>query len=104
MDAVEFLKAAERRSRSNPDYYGEFINLHDNDWVALVAQVEQWSKEHPPKTRQSEFMKMFPCVKTDPNGVIHICKNRVNSQEQCGKAVSCSDCRRDYWLQDMEEP
>ena len=26
----------------------------------IVSSVEQWAKDHPLKTRQSEFLKMFP--------------------------------------------
>lgn len=26
----------------------------------MISIVEQWSKDHPIKTRQSEFLKMFP--------------------------------------------
>ena len=55
MDAVEFLKAAERRYKSIPHYYANYIRLCGSDFDAYVAELEQWAAEHPTKTRQSEF-------------------------------------------------
>lgn len=106
MDAVEFLKAAERRSVFDPIYYGEFINLRGNDFVTFVAQVEQWTKEHPVKTRQSEFLKMYPNAKIDDDGILYMGPCMLDTvgyddKRECVK--QCNDCRREYWLQEIWE-
>lgn len=69
MDAVEFLRTAYRMC----DTYSEcdscpaacnscFVNPIDRrrNPDGVVAAVENWAKDHPVKTRQSEFLKMFP--------------------------------------------
>ncbi len=62
MDAVEYVKQRERMC----DYYidcddcpaGYYEGCSSLDRISeLVPIVEQWSKEHPVKTRQSEFLK-----------------------------------------------
>lgn len=103
MDAVEFLKAAERRANSNPEWLGSSIPLYATNYNALVAQVEQWSKEHPVKTRQSEFLKMFPnALITDEDALgIYPCKiDKTIKLVAC--SGDCTRCRRDYWLQEVE--
>ena len=38
-----------------------------------VSKVEQWAKDHPIKTRQSEFLKMFPnAVIDEDDGILCI--------------------------------
>lgn len=49
MDAVEFLEQLKKRSKSNPDYYGEELNIAHIEPISLVSKVEQWAKEHPAK-------------------------------------------------------
>ena len=39
------------------------IRLDDNSGESIeetISKVEQWAKEHPIKTRQNKFLKMFP--------------------------------------------
>ena len=75
MDAVEFLKEQYKMcetlkphceecglsyvNNKTDHVCGDFIKKHPEEAVAIV---EKWSKEHPIKTRQSEFLKMFPDV------------------------------------------
>lgn len=69
MDASEFLRESDRMCRSyeNCDGCPGFENAcyqrsedRRKNSEGVVASVEQWSKDHPAKTRQSEFLKMFP--------------------------------------------
>ena len=67
MEALEFLKERKRMCRS----FGESCtgcpceeircvitsDLSDDDDKQVVAVVEQWSKEHSRKTRQSVFLE-----------------------------------------------
>ena len=71
-----------------------------------VSKVEQWAKEHPIKTRQSELLKMFPNVKID-DGVIAFCPSNflpaVERSEYCKKHDKCRECRKDYWLTEVTD-
>ncbi len=72
-----------------------------------IAAVEQWSKEHPRKTRQSEFLNMFPTVRMNEVGVIDVCPAIVDDRyrgKTCGNRtlLSCPDCRREFWMQEVE--
>ena len=114
MDAVEYVKQRERMC----DYY---VNCCDcpagkyercaslNEIPNLVPIVEQWAKEHPVKTRQSEFLKMFPDAKISDDGLPSIapCQFDVGlihgkSQNDCESRGLCDKCRRDFWLKEIE--
>ena len=103
MDAVECLKTAERRRKSNPHDYANYIQLCGNDFGAYVDELEKWSKEHPAKTRQSEFLKMYPNAVVMTGGVLCIRPCDVdNTIKNLCKTTNCGVCRRDYWLQEVE--
>lgn len=106
MDAVEFLKAAERRMKSNPEYYGEFIDLRRGEWISLVAKVEDWSKRNPIKTRQSEFLKMFPNAPLrEGDGYLNISPCELDTtkynEAECARTI-CASCRKKYWMQEVK--
>lgn len=42
-----------------------------------VEIVEKWAEEHPPKTRQSEFLKLIPNADVDKDGVLDVCPRSV---------------------------
>nr|DAH84489.1 MAG TPA: hypothetical protein [Caudoviricetes sp.] len=73
-----------------------------------VEIIEQWAKEHPRKTRQSEFLKMFPRARRGEDGLIVFCPEDFDSKFECplkrgGGYDQCGDCRREYWLEEVEE-
>lgn len=83
MDAVEFLKVRKRMCAANNVTCYEcplssstgsclFMTKDKGAENVVVDRVKQWSKEHPIKTRQSEFLKMFPNTLKDKHGIIHI--------------------------------
>lgn len=120
MDAVDFLKERKRRC----EVYFEKTECKecplgnmgcwtvdfcaDDSCEKVIATVEQWLKEHPRKTRQSEFLKMFPNVSLDGNGIINISPCRVDPKQypfngkDCGRFSACSQCRREFWMQEVE--
>ena len=96
MDAVEFIKQVRRMGKQK----GEAIcfKLEEKD-TEIVEQVEQWAKEHPVKTRQSEFLKIYPNARID-DGVIFLGPCAIDKSHKC--TLDCKKCCRDYWLKEVE--
>ena len=124
MDAVEFLKEKSRMCnafnlcdgggyKEKCELYKEGLTCADytNDYPEKAVEiVERWAKEHPRKTRQSEFLKMFPRASMASNGTIDFCPNSFDEEFACpekgkiGRAeCECPDCRKKYWLEEVEE-
>lgn len=85
-----------------------FIDLEYSPSITekMVSTVEQWAKEHPVKTRQSEFLKMFPNAKLCEGLPLALpCHIDINVRDKNGdcRFKFCSDCRRAYWLQEVEQ-
>lgn len=83
----------------------DFIKQHPAEAVEIV---ERWAKEHPRKTRQSEFLKMFPRAGRDEDGLIVFCPEDFDSKFECplkwGSGHDpCSECRKNYWLAEVDE-
>lgn len=116
MDAVKFTRAAMRMCN---DYYSKCWSCPagdntscklDSSYSAIsaeekVAIVEQWAEKHPAKTRQSEFLKMFPGAdvgKTD--GCLTLCPCNIyeKMRKECG-GPKCSECRKAFWLAEVED-
>lgn len=114
MDAVKFVKTLGRmcnaecircefwKRKSGGESCNSWQKNHPEEAVAIV---EQWAAEHPVKTRQSEFLKMFPGAdvgKTD--GCLTLCPCNIYGKmwKECG-APKCSECRRKFWLTEVEE-
>lgn len=106
MDAVEFLEQLKKRSKSNPDYYGEELNIAHIEPISLVSKVEQWAKEHPVKTRQSVFLEQFPNapIYTNTHNVaLDPCLVDTALRGHCPTGRGCDICRREFWMQEGEE-
>ena len=117
MDALEFLKERKRMCNS---YSGccdrPLRSIHcvinhatsDEDHERIVTAVEQWSKEHPRKTRQSVFLEQYPEAEIDANGVVGLCPMSISaahrdSNGECNfQEKMCRDCRREFWMQEVE--
>lgn len=73
-----------------------------------IAAVEQWSKEHPRKTRQDVFLEQYPEAQIDDNDVLSVCPAVISpSHRKDGGVCSnihkkCTDCRREFWMQEAE--
>ena len=69
----------------------------------MVSKVEQWAKEHPIKTRQSEFLKMFPNADLCRD-VINILPCSVEKEmSKCCDNKRCVECRREYWTEELPD-
>ena len=67
--------------------------------------VEKWLKDHPLKTRQTEFLKKFPNAAV-VYGTIDIlpCKLDKTLAEDCdgGHPRECVECRKEFWNKVIE--
>lgn len=112
MDVIEFFSEFRRMCKSSSDctkceYHGDMCDNAIELLEKTVAAVEKWSQEHPRKTRQSEFLNMFPTVRMNEVGVIDVCPAIVDDRyrgKTCGNRtlLSCPDCRREFWMQEVE--
>lgn len=108
---MEFFSEQRRMCKSSSDcakcqYHG---NKCDNAIELLgktVAAVEQWSQEHPRKTRQSVFLEQWPEAELDESGCLMLCPLIVSAEHrnrhgECTTLV-CTNCRREFWTQEVE--
>lgn len=69
-----------------------------------VSKVEQWAKDHPVKTRQSEFLKLFPNATIDEDsGILCIKPCTIDESIGCTNGKGCDDCYRKYWLTEVTD-
>lgn len=108
MDAVEYLKTLRRmcdRECHELDTYALWQKANPEEAVAIA---EKWAAEHPVKTRQSVFLEQYPNVRLDTNGLIDISPCRMDPEKypfngkDCCKFQACSECRREFWGQEVE--
>ncbi len=115
MDAVKFIKESKRLCKAQESCNKCVVKIggccitdifaEENLAEKTVAIVEQWAKDHPVKTRQSKFLKMFPEVPMKDD-VIDICPatvvNELKNAEHCNH-ILCEDCRKTFWLIEVSE-
>lgn len=112
MDAVKYLKERNRMCDSYNNMcdgcgFGKVPKCNrteDDNPEKAVEIVEKWSAEHPIKTRQSEFLKMFPNAPLRENGSIAICPLDVDRDAKCSQkqGLRCLNCQKEYWLAEVE--
>ena len=111
MNAVEFLRDFRRMCSSYGDTCSgcEFQSAEcapteeDCDHEKLVRVVEEWAKEHPVKTRLSEFKKLFPNASVQEEGYIDLCIKFFDSTVNCKDSKGCHECKKKFWLTPIEE-
>ena len=105
MDALEFLKTAKRRYKSNPDGHYSAVYFNEPDFESYIKDVEEWGKNNPTKTRQTEFIKMFPNVQIRRDGYIDIAPCNLDKEiyEKCSKSsMKCDECYKKFWGKEVE--
>ena len=115
MDALKFLKTAKRmcnkRGQCTRCPIHDFCNNDFNEcsdalFLDTIKAVEQWAKDHQIKTRQSEFLRMFPDAETDESGILIFCPRKFDPENinsvHCHRH-GCLECRKDYWLTEVTE-
>lgn len=115
MDAVEFVKTVNRLCKNRHcngcpvAKEGRCMAGFDDKSVKnieeTISKVEQWAKDNPVKTRQSEFLKLFPNARIDDSGVLLFCPKDFlpvgTRSTYCEKYENCKECRKDYWLTEV---
>ena len=123
MDALEFLKERKRMCESfgdkctgcpalkvykNEPYCAVGVESMLVNATDQIVTVEQWSKEHPRKTRQSVFLEQYPEARIGDDGVLQIypCLISALHRDARGNCATmgraCSDCCREFWSQKVE--
>lgn len=100
MEALEFLKAAKRRYENELNGYEDVIYLTNLDFDMYVKEVEEWAKEHPIKTRQTELIKIFPNVPIRSDGYVDItpCSLDAEVYRKCSESsMGCDKCYKEFW-------
>lgn len=101
MDAVKFIEERNRMC-------GTMSEVWSVDAAQIVKNTEEWSAAHPRKTRQSVFLEQWPEAELDTNGAVAICPTILSSDYRSANkrckhpGTACSDCRREFWMQEVE--
>lgn len=115
MDAVEYVKTLRRLCKSKErcsecklyNKKGGYCIADTNEYAEKAVQiVEQWGKEHPVETRQSEFLKRFP--NADLTRLQPCMIEKDKRPMWCGKYADfgangcCDECRYAYWNEEVD--
>lgn len=101
MDAVKFIKERNRMCGTMSEVWGV-------DAAQIVKNTEEWSAAHPRKTRQSVFLEQWPNSEQKEDGMCGICPRYIDKTTPCplngaqAEHKSCLDCRREFWMQEVE--
>lgn len=120
MDAVEYVKTLRimcknqancpecpLHGKCKEDGYDYCIADISEYAEKAVRIVEQWAKDHPVKTRQSEFLKQFP--NADLTRLQPCIIEKDKRPMWCGKYADfgangcCDECRYAYWNEEVTE-
>lgn len=111
---MEFFSEHRRMCKSSSDctkceYHGDRCDNAIELLGKTVAAVEQWSREHPRKTRLSVFLGQYPEAELTKDGVVSICPIAVsaayrNKTGGCASTIRprCEGCMREFWMQEVE--
>lgn len=70
--------------------------------------ILKWCKEHPAVTRQSKIQKIIPTITLNAGEeYVDICPSEFdtdfNRNHLCDNYAECSDCKKEYWLAEVEK-
>lgn len=118
MDALAFLRERKRMCNSYKCCVGcPLVESHciissatsDEEFKKMINVVEQWLNEHPRKTRQSVFLEQWPDAIISDDGLPEVgpCQLRAglirgDSVDDCENRGLCTECRREFWMQEVE--
>lgn len=99
MDAVRFIEERNRMCGTMSEMWGV-------DAAQIVKNTEEWSAAHPRKTRQSVFLEQFPNapIYTNTHNVaLDPCLIDTTLRGHCPTGRGCDICRREFWMQEVED-
>ena len=95
------------------DFRCELENANSEELAKINEIILNWCKEHPIKTRQDEFLKMFPNAEKLSNNVVNVNPCQVDKKIFVGLTTidcitskgynCCAQCKNEYWLAEVEE-
>ena len=86
------------------DYKCVIFTMDDTDTDKANKIILNWCKEHPVETIQDRFLKMFPKMQVDNDGVSVCCPKRVDKDFKSDmKGLTCDECRKEYWLAEVDK-
>lgn len=111
MDAIKFLDTYRRICNEYDDCSGCPLQVEDLECMlngdastkddVVVSVVEKWEREHPIKTRQSEFLKLFPGANIS-NGILALSPCMLEADYRSDKCHDCcNECKRKYWSEEV---
>lgn len=121
MDVVKFVKSVNRLCKNQsecakcPIWEKGMCMASLGDYSVenieeTISKVEQWAKDHPFKTRQSEFLKMFPNAYLKTITRLLPCSlDKTLKPLRCAKygylsiTCRCDRCRDDYWNEEVTD-
>lgn len=74
------------------DWGGSVLNT-------CVERVEQWSKEHPQRTRLQDFREKYPNALLYYDGTPKPCCSDLGYCKECPEVTTCEEC----WNMPVEE-
>lgn len=69
-------------------------------WAKRIREARGETPGEKKKTRQSEFLKIFPNAEPK-EGVMDICPLILDKSAKCFK-VNCKVCQKDFWLAEVK--
>ena len=108
MDAIEFVKQLRRMNEKGAlknRFIYPCVGRETDSPEDVVAEVEEWAKMNPVKTRQSVFLEQWPNCMMGDDDVVRMCPRNVDKMYACNLNRSggcCTDCRREFWMQEVE--
>ena len=109
MDAIEFVKQLRRMNEQGVPkkrFIYPCAGQETDSPEEVVAEVEEWAKDHPVKTRQSVFLEQFPNapIYTNTHNVaLDPCLVDTALRGHCPTGRGCDICRREFWLAEVED-
>lgn len=113
MDAIEFVKQLRRMNEQGVPknrFIYPCVGQETDSPEEVVAEVEEWAKEHPAKTRQSVFLEQYPETRLSEDGILLICPRMISAEyrgedDSCNRVNygTCADCRREFWSAEVKK-
>ena len=101
MDAIEFVKQLRRMDEKGAmknRFIYPCVGRETDSPEEVVAEVEEWAKMNPRKTRQSALLEQYPEARIGDDGVLQIYPCLISAT----MGRECPDCCREFWSQEAE--